>query len=382
MIIKAKNIELEIENERITQIGSGLNNNSIEFYDLSKYTIIPGLIDMHCHLREPGYEYKEDINSGIESAINAGIVGICPMANTNPVNDNRVILKKMIKKASNNIGFFPICAVTYNLECKELTNFNDLKANGAIAFSDDGMPILDKELFKLALKSNELIISHCEDEISEVKWQLDILEKIVGKLHFAHISKKESVDLIRKAKKRGIKVTCETAPHYFIFNKDHLDKDVFKNGVYKMNPPLGTKEDMEAVIEGLLDGTIDVIATDHAPHSKDEKLKYYNLSPNGIVGFETAIGAILSKFNLDLLIEKMALNPAKILNLKNFNDIKLGSKANLTIIDENQIWKVNQNGFKSKCKVSPFNGMEFKGKAIGTIINGKLNMINDEEFQQ
>lgn len=382
MIIKAKNIEIEIENEKITQIGSGLKNNFSKFYDLSKYTIIPGVIDMHCHLREPGYEYKEDINSGIESAINAGIIGICPMANTNPVNDNKVILNKIIKKAYNTINFFPICAVTYNLEGKRLTNFEDLKLNGAIAFSDDGMPILDKELFKLALKSNELIISHCEDEVNEVKWQLDILEKVGGKLHFAHISKKESVDLIREAKRKGIKVTCETAPHYFIFNKDDLSKDLFKNGVYKMNPPLGNKEDKDAIIKGLLDGTIDVIATDHAPHSKGEKLKDYNFSPNGIVGFETAIGAILSKFNVDLLIEKMALNPAKILNLKDFNDLKVGSYANLTIIDENKIWKVDQNEFKSKCKISPFNGMEFKGKAIGTIINGKLKMIDDEEIQQ
>lgn len=381
MIIKAKNITLKIENDKITQIGNNLLQNVTDVCDLSQYTIISGLIDMHCHLREPGFEYKEDINSGIKAAINGGIVGICPMANTNPINDNIFILNKVIEKADKKIGFFPICAVTNSLYGDNLTDFKKLKENKAIAFSDDGMPILNKELFKNALKTGELIISHCEDETNEVNWQLEALKEVGGKLHFAHISKKQSIDLIRKAKQEGIKVTCETAPHYFIFNTDDLNKDVFKNGIYKMNPPIGTKKDMEAVIEGLLDGTIDVIATDHAPHSKDEKLKDYNNSPNGIVGFETAIGATLSRFNIDLLVEKMAINPAKILNLKNFNDLKIGSLANLTIIDENIKWKVDQTKFKSKCKVSPFNGLEFKGKAVGTIINGKLNMIEDEEIQ-
>ena len=375
MIIKAKNVIIKIENGKIAQVGNDLLKGALNVYDVSQYTIIPGIIDMHCHLREPGFEYKEDINSGIESALNGGIVGICPMANTNPVNDNIFILNKMIEKADKKIGFFPICAVTNSLYGDTLTDLKKLKENGAIAFSDVGKPILNKELFKNALKSGELIISHCEDETNEVKWQLEMLNEVGGKLHFAHISKKESVDLIREAKRNGIKVTCETAPHYFTFNKDDLNKDLFKNGVYKMNPPLGTKEDMEAIINGLLDGTIDVIATDHAPHSKDEKLKDYNHSPNGIVGFETAIGAVLSRFSSDLLVEKMALNPAKILNLKDFNDLKIGSYANLTIIDENKIWKVDEEKFKSKCKVSPFNGIEFKGKAVGTIINGKLNMI-------
>lgn len=382
MIIKAKNITLKIENGKIVQIGNDLVQNTSDVCDLSQYTIISGLIDMHCHLREPGFEYKEDINSGIASALNGGIVGICPMANTNPVNDNIFILNKMIEKADKKIGFFPICAVTNSLYGDNLTDFKKLKESGAIAFSDDGKPILNKELFKNALKTGELIISHCEDETNEVKWQLEALKEVGGKLHFAHISKKASVDLIREAKKEGIKVTCETAPHYFTFNTDDLSKDVFKNGVYKMNPPLGTKEDMEAVIEGLLDGTIDVIATDHAPHSIDEKLKDYNFSPNGIVGFETVVGATLSRFNVDFLVQKMAINPAKILELNDFNDLKTGSFANLTIIDENKKWKVDQTKFKSKCKISPFNRIEFKGKAVGTIINGKLNMIEDEEIQQ
>ena len=382
MIIKAKNITLKIENGKIIQIGNDLSQNSSEVCDLNQYTIIPGIIDMHCHLREPGFEYKEDINSGIQSALNGGIVGICPMANTNPVNDNIFILNKMIEKADKKIGFFPICAITNNLYGDNLTDFKKLKENGAIAFSDDGMPLLNKELFKNALKTGELIISHCENETKEVKWQLEILKEVGGRLHFAHISKKASIDLIRKAKKEGIQVTCETAPHYFTFNNDNLSKDFFKNGVYKMNPPIGTKKDMEAVIEGLFDETIDVIATDHAPHSIDEKIKDYTISPNGIVGFETVIGATLSKFNLELLVKKMAINPAKILGLNDFNNLKTGSWANLTIIDENIKWKVDQNKFKSKCKISPFNAMEFKGKAVGTIINGKLNMIENEEIQQ
>ena len=220
-----------------------------------KIVEIPSLIDMHVHLREVGYEYKETIETGLKSALNGGFGGVCAMPNTNPVCDNIETLNKIIEKAKGfDCELYPICAVTKNLTSEELVDFKTLKKAGAIAFSNDGMPILNKKVFELALKSGELILSHCEDETNEVRWQIEIFENLTKqgfepKLHFCHISKKESLNLIRNAKKRGLKITCESAPHYFTFTKEDRDE----TGRFKMNPPLGTKEDKQAVIEAILD---------------------------------------------------------------------------------------------------------------------------------
>lgn len=361
--------DVKIENGIITEISKNIECDGIDF---SGMIITPGLVDMHCHLREPGFEYKETIETGIKSALNGGFTAICPMANTNPVVDNIETLKYTLKK-SDSIGFFPICAVTKGLKGEELTDFESLKANGAIAFSDDGKPLKNTDLLKKALMSGELIISHAEEEEICVEKELNILREIGGRLHFAHISTKLALELIREAKKDGLNVTCETAPHYFTFTKN----DETENGRFKMNPPLRTKEDSEAVIEGLKDGTIDCIATDHAPHSLEEKTKTFTEAPFGIVGFETAIGASLKlvqdgHLTLNQLIEKLSVNPAKILGLKDYGQIKIGQKANLTIIDPNFIYKVDSKDFKTKCKISPFEGLKFKGKAIATIVNGEL----------
>lgn len=371
-------LDIKIENGIIVDIGGKYDDNA--FVDFSGKIITPGLIDMHCHLREPGFEYKETIETGIKSAQNGGFVAICPMANTNPVVDNVEILKFTIEKADI-IGFniiYPICAVTKNLEGKELTDFKALRNAGAIAFSDDGKPFWNWDLFKEALKSGELIISHAEDEAFEVEKELKILEEVGGRLHFAHISTKESIDLIREAKKQGLNVTCETAPHYFTFTKE----DVTENGRFKMNPPLASKEDLEAVIEGLKDGTIDCIATDHAPHSLEEKTKLFADSPFGIVGFETALGASLKlvqdgHLTMNQLIEKMSVNPAKILGLKGYGQIKVGQKANLAVIMPDCEYVVDKNEFKSKCKISPFEGMKLKGISIATVVDGKLIFNED-----
>ena len=369
-------LDIKIENGIITEISKNIDGDGIDF--LGKI-IVPGLIDMHCHLREPGFEYKETIQTGIESALSGGFCAICPMANTNPVIDKVETLKYTLDKA-NSIGFYPICAVTKGLKSEELTDIKSLKQSGAIAFSDDGMPFKNLKLFKEALKTGELIISHAEDEVKEVKQELKILKEGVnvgGKLHFAHISKKESIDLIRRAKKEGLNVTCETAPHYFTFTKD----DVTQDGRFKMNPPLASKEDFKAIIEGLKDGTIDCIATDHAPHSLEEKTKPFSDAPFGIIGFETALSASFklvqdAHLTMEQLIEKMSVNPAKILGLKDFGRIKVGNKANLTIIDPDCEYVVDNKYFKSKCKISPFEGMKLKGIAVATVVNGKLNLNN------
>lgn len=371
-------LDIKIENGVIVEIAKNIEGEGMDF---SGMIISSGLVDMHCHLREPGFEYKETIQTGIESALSGGFTAICPMANTNPVVDNVETLKYTIEKAEN-IGFYPICAVTKGLQGQELTDFEALKNNGAIAFSDDGRPLANLELLEDALKTGELVISHAEDltllgnpmsEAIAVAKELEVLRKVGGRLHFAHISTARSIELIRQAKIEDLNVTCETAPHYFSLTKD----DETENGRFKMNPPLATQEDLTAVIEGLQDGTIDCIATDHAPHSLEEKTKPFAEAPFGIVGFETALGVSLKlvedgHLTINQVIEKLSANPAKILCLKNQGNIKVGQIANLTIIDPNITYKVKAEEFKTKCKITPFEDMEFKGKAIGVIVNGEL----------
>ena len=323
-----------------------------------KITQIPSLIDMHVHFREPGYTYKETIETGIKAARAGGFSGVCTMPNTNPVCDNIETIKEILSKAKKyRFEIYPIAAITKNLDSLELVDFKALKQAGAVGFSNDGLPLLDKEVFLEALKSEELILSHCENETMEISWQIEQFKKALElgfspKLHFCHVSKKESIDLIRKAKKEGLKnLTCETAPHYFTFTRDDIDT----TGTYKMNPPLGIEIDKRAVMDGLMDGTIDVVATDHAPHSDDEKLKPYLEAPNGITGLETAFSLTYELLGLEKTLEKMAYNPRKILGINNKKMIKVA-------LDET--WIVVPSQFKTKCKISPYKGMKLKGKII------------------
>lgn len=377
---------IQIEDGLIVDISKDIQGEGI---DLKGKIVTPGFVEMHCHLREPGFEYKETIETGIESAINGGYTAICPMANTNPVVDDADTLEYTILKAqvtNPNIGFYPVCAVTKGLKGEELTDLKELKNAGAIAFSDDGKPLENLKLLKEALLTGELIMSHAEDSslltdpLSEavcIARELEVLRGIQkeggGRIHFAHLSTKRALELIRNAKKEGLNVTCETAPHYFTFTSE----DATKDGRFKMNPPLRTQKDLEAVIEALKDGTIDCIATDHAPHSIEEKLKAFAEAPFGVVGFETALGASLklvqdNHLTMQQLVEKLSTNPAEILNLKDQGQIKIGQTANLTIIDPDLEYTVKAEEFKSKCKISPFNGMTLKGKSIAVIANGKL----------
>ena len=309
----------------VAEIAKNISANSgEELIDLTGKIVTPGLIDMHCHLREPGFNAKETINTGIASAINGGYTAICPMANTNPQVDNATTLTYTISKAreESEIGFYPICAVTKGLENEKLVNVSELLDNGAIAFSDDGKPVENMHLLREALKyinsHNAIIISHSEDsslanggcinegkvatrlglkgipDITEslaVARELEVVRSTNGRYHFAHISTKRSIELIRQAKKDGLNITAETAPHYFSLTEDDM---VDYDAKYKVNPPLRTKEDLDAVIEGLQDGTLDVIATDHAPHTVHEKQLPIQNAPMGIAGFETALGLTLT----------------------------------------------------------------------------------------
>ncbi len=314
---------------------------------------IPAFVDMHCHLREPGFCEKETIETGLASAHAGGFGAVCPMANTNPVNDNIETLK-FIKRDR----VYPICAVTKGLLGKELVDFAVLKAAGAVAFSDDGRPVEDMKLLQDAMQVAKeldiLLISHAEDlatgsEEIAVERELEILPDGC-RYHFAHISEEKSLELIRMAKKNLPQLTCETAPHYF---------SLTGSTKFRVNPPLAKPQDVEAVIAALKDGTIDAIATDHAPHTLTEKLS--PTPPPGIAGFETAFGVgytYLVKsghLTLEQLSEKMSLNPAKILRIQNDKTI---------LVDTDCVWTVRAADFKSKCKLSPFEGITLTGKVI------------------
>ena len=322
-----------------------------------KITTIPSLIDMHVHFREPGYTEKETIETGIKAAIAGGFSGVCTMPNTKPVCDNLKTLNEILTKAKKyNFNIYPVCAITKNLNTLGLVDFKALKKAGAIAFSNDGLPLLDKDIFLEALISEELILSHCENETEEITWQIEMFKKACEmgfkpRLHFCHVSKKESVEVIRKAKRAGVNITAETAPHYFTFTKDDIDS----TGTYKMNPPLGSEADRKAIMDGLFDNTIDVIATDHAPHCDWEKLQAYDKAPNGITGLETAFSLSYELLGLDKTLEKMAYNPRRILQINNKKMIKVA-------LDET--WVVAPKLFKTKCKISPYKGMKLKGVIV------------------
>lgn len=404
--------DIRTEGDIIKEIAPKLQaKEKEEVIDLTGKIVTAGLIDMHCHLREPGFNAKETIKTGIASAINGGYTAICPMANTNPQVDNATTLTYTISKAKeeSEIGFYPICAVTKGLNSEKTVNVSELLDHGAAAFSDDGKPVENMHLLREALKyinsHNAIIISHSEDsslanggvinegevatrlglkgipnitESLAVARELEVVRSVNGRYHFAHISTKRSIELIRQAKKDGLNVTAETAPHYFcLTQEDMIDYDA----KYKVNPPLRTKEDLEAVIEGLKDGTIDVIATDHAPHTVHEKQLPIQNAPMGIAGFETALGLTLTylvhsgKLSLIEALKKLTSEPARIINLETQGSIEVGKKANLTVIDLDKEWVVDASKFKSKCRISPFDKFTLKGKAIMTIINGKINNI-------
>ncbi|MDR2860340.1 MAG: dihydroorotase [Elusimicrobiota bacterium] len=368
----------------------------------------PGLIDVHSHLREPGLEGKETIYTGTRSAAKGGITTVLCMPNTKPVIDNAPTVEFILLKAQKEglVNVFPIGCATKGSLGEELSEIGILKKAGIVAVSDDGNPISNSQIMRRALEYTKMfnipVISHSEDkELSKngvmneglnstilgfrpipaqaeavmVSRDIMLAELTGGYLHFAHISTSLSVDLIRQAKKKGLKISAETCPHYF-----SLTDDVVKayDTNTKMNPPLRGKKDVEAIKIGLADGTIDCIATDHAPHTQEEKAREFDVAPFGIIGFETCLSLILNELvdsgvlTLSQAISKMTVNPAKIFNLEGRGTLAEGSIADITIIDPDYFYEFKKENIVSKSKNSPFIGRNFKGGAVMTIVGGKI----------
>lgn len=406
------NRDILIENGRISRIGEGINEAADLVIDATGLAVLPGLVDAHCHLRDPGYEYKEDIRTGSMSAAKGGFTSIACMPNTNPVIDNESIVRTIMDKASREgvVNIYPIGAITKGLEGNELSEMGSMKEAGIVAVSDDGRPVMQASVMKKALiYANGFgltVISHCEDlnlaeggsmnegetctrlglhgipsaaEDVMVSREIILSEYTGMPVHIAHVSTRGSVEMIRQAKKRGVRVTAETCPHYFTLTEKACEG---YNTNAKMNPPLRTQEDVDAVIEGLRDGTIDIIATDHAPHHFDEKNVEFELAPNGIVGFETALPLALTYLvrpgilTLNQLVDKMATRPAEILKI-NKGDIRVGADADLVLVNLNEEYIIDPDEFLCKSKNTPFGGFRVCGRVKYTFVGGKI-VYNDK----
>lgn len=361
-------------------------DSKIKYIDAKGKWVTPGFIDMHVHFREPGYEYKEDIESGSRAAAKGGFTGVCVMPNTCPPTDEPYRVKN-IKAKEQKVRLYPIATVTKGMKGIELTDFKALKDAGACGFSDDGLPVLHSNIMKQAMeeakKVDSIILSHAEDlslppgdkasEYLMVGRDLLLAEETGCQLHFCHVTTEKSLELIKSAKRKGLKITAETAPHYI----SYTDKDRDETGKRKMNPPLREESDRRAIEKGIKDKTIDAIATDHAPHSKEEKAKPYEEALNGVIGLETSFAAAYTylvkngRLSPMKLIRCMSTNPAKILGIKGGN-IKIGEPADITVIDIDREWEVKETEFESKSKNSAFLGEKLYGKPILTMVNGEI----------
>lgn len=395
--------DIYIDNGKIIEISQNSNKSADRVIDGSNLVAMPSLFDMHVHFRDPGLTYKEDILTGCQSALAGGFTGVACMPNTKPPIDSVETINYIISKAKNTgVNVYPVATITKGMEGKKLSDFAVLKKAGAIAISDDGKPVENADLLRKAIKKaydlNLPVISHCEDlniikggimhkgsvskelgvkgmdrasEDSITAREIAIAHATGGAIHIAHVSTEGSIALVRDAKNRGVKVTCETAPHYMLLTHEKLRS---RDADFRMNPPLREQFDVDAVVQGVIDGTVDCIITDHAPHSKEEKSNF-ETAPNGVVGLETSFAGVITalyktnKISLERVVELMSVNPRKILNLP-IETLKEGANANIMLADINMNWEVIPEKLHSKAKNTVFKGMTLTGKPIMTISNG------------
>ncbi|PIU40214.1 MAG: dihydroorotase [Candidatus Omnitrophica bacterium CG07_land_8_20_14_0_80_50_8] len=406
-------MDVLIESTRIKKVAQSITEKAEIVIDAQGKIVCPGLIDVHVHLRLPGFEYKETIETGLRAALKGGFTGVCPMPNTNPIVDRRSDIEFLIGEARRvALGrIWPVGAVTLKEEGRELTEFGELKKGGAVALSDDGHPVSDSNILRRACeysrKFDLVIMVHCQDEglfcdgcmnegfVStrlglpgipvesesiEVARDIQLADLTGARLHFCHISSKKSLDLIREAKARGSRVTAETCPHYFHLTEEAV---LHYNTNAKMNPPLRTEADVQAIKQSLKDGTIDIISTDHAPHTESEKEAEFDKAPFGIIGLETSLALSLTLveekvLSVSDLVMKMSVKPAEILRIDH-GHLSEGAAADVTIFDPKLEWIVEKEKLESKSKNSPFLGWRMRGKATDVLVDGRI-LLKDGEI--
>ena len=397
-------LDILIKDGKIAELGKELSAD-VDIIEAEGLYAIPGLVDMHVHLRDPGQTAKEDIITGCKAAAAGGVTSVLAMPNTDPTTDSAETVKYILNKAKDaDAKVYVAGSITKGLKSLEATDLEELKNAGAISLTDDGRPVEDTKILSDAMaKASTLgmsVVAHCEDlylakggkinegEVSEelgVKGipasaedcgtarEIALAAALDVPVHICHVSTATSVALIRDAKNRGVKVTAETAPHYFTLT----DKELLKRDAdFRMNPPLRTKADVEAIIEGLLDGTLDAIATDHAPHTPEEKADFEK-APNGSIGMETSLAVGITSLvktgimSFSDLVEKMSLNPAKILGIE-AGTLSVGSAADIALVDIDKVWTVDVDKLHGKSKNTPFKGRTLCGKVVKTILDGKV----------
>lgn len=400
-------MDILIEDGKLAVIGSDLREPEARVIDARGLNVCAGLVDMHVHLREPGFEYKEDITTGAAAAARGGFTSVACMPNTRPVLDTPEQIEYVLRRAGESCGVrvWPIGAVSRGQKGQSLTDAAALQEAGCVALSDDGVPVQDANLVRDAMirckRLGLTILSHCEDAdmvrnyavnegrvsralglpgrpaiAEEIMVMRDAMlaEETGAAVHICHVSTAESVEIIRQFKKKGVAITCETCPQYFTLTEDEV---LEQGSLARVNPPLRTKLDVEAILEGLRDGTIDVIATDHAPHSVEEKAKPLAEAPSGMVGLETALGVTLTALyhtgfmDLSDILKKMTFHPACILRIPK-GRLSLGGEADFTIFSPDEEWTVEPDQFASKGRNTPFKGRKLKGRVKYTIVGGRV----------
>jgi dihydroorotase len=408
--------DLFVEDGRVVDLLSQSDDppEGCEVFDATGLIVTPGFVDMHVHLREPGHEYKETIASGAAAAVAGGFSTICAMPNTDPVNDNAAVTRFIIEQSERAglANVLPVGAITKNSAGSELAEMGEMRDAGIVAVSDDGRPVPSAAMMRRAMeyaRGFDLpVIDHCEDKslarggvMHEGHWSLVLglhgvpataealdaardclLAELTGaRVHLAHVSTRGAIEAVRRAKREGLPVTCEVAPHHWSLT-DEAVQDYDTNT--KVNPPLRSQEHIDAILEGLRDGTIDAIATDHAPHHADEKALEYDQAPSGILGLESALGLALDRLvhqgviSLERLVELCATNPARILSLEDRGALQKGARADITILDPEHIWTFDASRSKSKSRNTPFDGWSFRGAAVATIIAGRVVYLHPD----
>ena len=407
-------MDILLEDGKVAVIGSDLSSERAETIDARGLVVSAGLVDMHVHLREPGLEYKETVETGCAAAAAGGFTSVAPMPNTRPATDCPEQIRYVLEKAKAACGVhvLPIGSVTVGEKGQELTDIEALKTAGAVAISDDGMPVQNANLMRDALirahRQGLTVLSHCEDADMVKNYALNegrisrqlrmegrpaIAEEIMvmrdamlaeetgAHVHICHISTAKAVDIVRRMKKRGVALTCETCPQYFTLTEDEV---LTQGSMARVNPPLRTAKDIKGIIAGLKDGTIDAIATDHAPHSAEEKARPLAEAPSGMVGLETALAVTLTalyhtgQMSLSDILRKMTVNPANILRVPK-GRLSVGADADLVIFDAEEKWTVDPERFASKGRNTPFGGMQVQGRVKYTIAAGEIIYQDREE---